>query len=144
MYSETPLNDHLYKMTTLEIRPLWFSPKFMYTCIFDCRIKTTSKLRPLWMVRIVVIFLRFHCICSAQHTTCAWQDSLWVTAFLQTLGICCPSKLNFTGEYGIPCSAQSLTVQLNCTNSILSLRRSSHCSQHTIRLSCILGSHLCT
>ena len=28
MYSRTPLNDHLNKATTLEIRPLWFSPKY--------------------------------------------------------------------------------------------------------------------
>ena len=27
-YSRTPLNDHLNKATTLEIRPLWFSPKY--------------------------------------------------------------------------------------------------------------------
>ena len=27
-YSGTPLIDHLYKTTTLEIRPLWFNPKY--------------------------------------------------------------------------------------------------------------------
>ena len=47
IYSEAPLNDHLYKATTLEIRPLWFSPKSMYTCIMVLRIKTTLKIRPL-------------------------------------------------------------------------------------------------
>ena len=30
-YSDTPLNKHLYETTTLEIRPLWFSPKCMCT-----------------------------------------------------------------------------------------------------------------
>ena len=68
---------------------------------------------------------------------------------LQTLGIWCPSELhwgiqhprkhwasgapvNFTGEYGIPCNTKYLMVQFKCTKGILSLRRSSHCTQHII------------
>ena len=34
IYSEAPLNDHLYKATTLEIRPLWFSPKSMIVYMY--------------------------------------------------------------------------------------------------------------
>ena len=30
-YLSLPLNDHLCKTTTLEIRPLWFSPKSLNT-----------------------------------------------------------------------------------------------------------------
>ena len=69
-FSGTPLNDHLYKATTLEIRPLWFSPKSMYTCIMVLRIKTTLKIRSLFTVWKVVLFLRFHCIKDK-------QTSLW-------------------------------------------------------------------
>ena len=52
------------------------------------------------------------------------------------IGHLVPSDLH----YGIPCNTKYLMVQLNCTSSILSLRRSSHCTQHTIKLSCVLGS----
>ena len=55
--------------------------------------------------------------------------------FTREYGIPCKhwasgAPVNITGEHSIPCNTKYLTVQLNSTNGIHSLMRSSHCTQH--------------
>ena len=53
------------EVTSFTLRKPRFSPKFGYTCIMVLRIKTTSIIRPLCMVLIVVIFLTACFLASA-------------------------------------------------------------------------------
>ena len=92
-----------------------------------------------WASGAPVNFTREYCI------PCKHRASSTPVNFTREYCIPCKHRasgapVNFTGEYGIPCNTKYLAVQLNCTSSILSLRRSPHCTE----LSRVAGYNICT